>query len=152
MRIAGMFSQRKTFNPKRALADNPPRDKLERLAQMVCYRGNPEHKRNPGDFGLTPPACAKRSKMLCDDAGVFSRETANRLLREGVKRGLVSKQERNGFPQNIWAVTEDKVPLEAQLENEQTGAYHGYPMDAKDRLFPDVCVRWNEGGAHENKL
>ena len=26
------------------------------LAEKVSYGGNPEHKMNPGDFGLTPPA------------------------------------------------------------------------------------------------
>ena len=140
------------FNPKRMLAKAPPLDKLERLVRKVRYCGNPEHKRNPGDFGLTPPACAKRFKALCDDAGVFSKKIANRLLCEGVKRGLVSKQERNGFPKNIWAVTEDGMPLEAQLENEQAGTYHGYPMDARDRLILDLRVRWDEGRAHENKL
>lgn len=48
------------------------------------------------------------------------------LLREGLRRGVFSPQERNGWPQNVWAVTEKGEPLEAQRETD--GVYHGYPM------------------------
>ena len=140
-----MFSIRKFFNPKRALVDSPPRAKLEALSQKIGYGGNPEHKQNPGNFGLTPPACRKRSKALCDNTRVFDKETALYLLREGAKRGLISKQERKGFPQNIWAITKDGMPLEAQLENAEKGTYHGYPMDGDDPLIEDVRTRWEEG-------
>jgi len=45
---------------------------------------------------------------------------------------LISIQKRNDFPQNIWAVTDTGIPLEAQLENNVQGAYHGYPMPESD--------------------
>ena len=47
-----------TYNTKRQLADlrHWPPLRLEQLGQRLNYGGNPEHKRNPGDFGLTPPA------------------------------------------------------------------------------------------------
>lgn len=99
------------------------------LADRVKYGGNPEHKRNPGDFGLTPPLQPRPDKTLCDEVKIFSRREATGLLKEGVKKGLISEQHtQNGYPQNIWAVTEEGWPLEAQLENARQGTYHGYPM------------------------
>jgi len=116
---------------------------LEKLAERVKYIGNPGHKRNPGNFGLTPPSSPRPDKTLCDGANIFQREVAEGLLREGVLRGLISTQERNGFPQLIWAVNAD-IPLEAQLENETLGTYHGYPMLRTDPLSSEVLRRWKE--------
>lgn len=108
------------------------------------YRGNPAHKSNPGDFGLTPPRDPRPDKSLCDEAEVFTRQEAERLLRSGLRRGLVSVQERNGWPQNVWAVANNGVALEAMLENEATGTYHGYPMTESDPLNRTVIRRWRE--------
>ncbi len=48
------------FNPKRRLLApalaRARAAEFERLAERVGYGGNPEHKLNPGDFNLTPPA------------------------------------------------------------------------------------------------
>src|ERR1035437_9720739 len=117
-----MLAKRKTFNPKHRFARAPVKAELERLARSAQYGGNPEHKKNPGDFGLTPPASPRRDKTLCDGAGIFQRKLALKLLKEGIRRGLVSQQVRNGFPQNIWAVTDDGIPLEAALDNGETGS------------------------------
>src|SRR5581483_8636497 len=88
---------RNSFNPKRALHDPAALSpaQVERWAEAAHYSGNPEHKRNPGDFGLTPPAAARMGKTLCDKAGIFSRSTALELLRDGFRRGLVSRQQRD---------------------------------------------------------
>jgi hypothetical protein len=115
---------------------------LEYLASRVSYGGNPEHKRNPGDFGLTPPAQPRMDKTLCDEVGIERKDDAEGLLRTGVRKGLVSVQIHNGFPQNIWAVTKRGDPLEAQLENSETGVYHGYPMPMADPLRDEVVARW----------
>lgn len=66
-----------------------------------------------------------------------------RLLREGIRRGLVSEQNRKDFPQNIWAVTEDGTPLEAALDNQEQGSYHGYPMWTDDQFARKVIEQWN---------
>lgn len=138
-----MFTKRKTFNPKRQIAESTTQEQLNRLAGQVRYGGNPEHKRNPGDFGLTPPASPRSDKTLCDGAGIFSRKLALDLLQQGVLRGLVSQQSRDNFPQNIWAVTDGGVPVEAQLENALNGSYHGYPMPVADPFREKVLDRWN---------
>ena len=135
-----MRPQRHKFNPKRrGLEASPDPERLKTLAAAVRYSGNPEHKRNPGDFGLTPPFGPRPGKTLCDAAGILQRLEALRLLREGVRRGLIS--DRGGaFPQNIWAVSPQGIPLEAQLEGD--GAYHGYPMPALDPFRERVLDRW----------
>lgn len=113
------------------------------LAQKVGYGGNPEHKKNPGDFGLTPPSHPRLGKSLCDDVGIFSRKIALKHLKSGLSKGLISERFNGDWPQNIWSVTEDGKPLEAQLENPIAGTYHGYPMPEGDPLAADVVQRWN---------
>ena len=115
---------------------------LGQLVRNARYGGNPEHKRNPGDYGLKPPSLPRSGKTLCDSAGIFRRADALALLQEGMKRGLISEQFRDGWPQNVWAVTTDGVALEAQLENPQVGSYHGYPLPAADPLRIEVLRRW----------
>lgn len=112
------------------------------LATRARYGGNPEHKRHPGDFGLAPPSDPRQGKTLCDDSGIVLREVALSYLQEGLRRGLVSVQRRAEWPQNVWAVTADGVALESQLENQATGAYHGYPMPEDDPLRAEVLARW----------
>jgi len=129
-----MFAKRKSFNPKRRIASAPAQADLDRWADEVGYGGNPEHKRNPGDFGLTPPSSPRPHKTHCDPAGIFRREQALKLLREGIRRGLVSEQPGDGYPQNVWAVSAEGIPFEAQLENTANGTYHGYPMPKEDPL------------------
>ncbi|MDV7900023.1 hypothetical protein R4J99_31225, partial [Pseudomonas aeruginosa] len=34
------------------------------------------------------------------------------------------------------------IPLEAQLENPETGQYHGYPMPDSDPFASEVISRW----------
>jgi hypothetical protein len=137
---------RDRFNPKCRLrptaSTTAERRSHDALARCVRYGGNPEHKRNPGDFGLTPPSSPRPGKTLCDDANVYSRPEAVALLQEGLRRGLVSAQTRNDWPQNVWAVTPAGIPLEAELENQTTGSYHGYPMPHNDPLREDVLARW----------
>ncbi len=134
------------FNPKRRIL---PRARAEALREQLCtladrvrYGGNAEHKRSPGDFGLSPPALPRVGKSLCDDAGIFKRAEAERLLKTGLASGLVSDRFEGEWPFNVWAVTQDGAPLEAQWEG--AGVYHGYPMPEDDPLRPFVLKRWSE--------
>lgn len=132
---------RRTVNTKRRLYEGS-RQALEELAQRACYTGNPLHKRNPGDFGLEPPSQPRSGKTLCDGAGIFSREDAQHLLEEGIRRGSVSAQWRNGWPQNVWTVTGMGAVLEAALENQETGTYHGYPLQESDPMRECILDFW----------
>ena len=102
------------------------------LVKRVGYAGSPQHKRNPGDFGLTPPASPRQDASLYDYANITQRATALALLRKGVEQGLVSEQMRNDYPNQIWSIRNDKVVFEARLENEVQGNYHGYPLPLDD--------------------
>lgn len=137
------------FNTKRRLkeCDAAELARLADLARRVSYGGNPEHKKNPGDFGLTPPADPRPGKSLCDGIGVFTRAEALGILRQGLARGLVSDRSVGEWPKNIWAVTAQGWPLEAQLENPVNGVYHGYPMPDSDPFASVIVQRWAGGGA-----
>ncbi|WP_404418451.1 hypothetical protein [Marinospirillum sp.] len=140
------FKRRSSFNPKRRMqaAD----EEVEFTFFAARYGGNPEHKRNPGDFNLTPPSNPRPHKSLCDDAEVFSRQQAENLLRSGIAKGCISnKSSASGWPQNVWAVTENGVPLEAQLENPQQGVYHGYPMPEQDPMASQILREWSQRNA-----
>jgi hypothetical protein len=130
------------YNRKRRIDRDVAKGQLDGWADRVCYGGNPEHKRNPGDFGLTPPVSPRPDKELCDQVDVVGRDEALALLRRGLKAGLVSVQRVDGLPQNIWAVTDAGEPIEAQLENRETAAYHGYPLSESDPLSPLVLQAW----------
>lgn len=134
------------FNPKRKLLTaaqaSARADELEKLAQRAGYGGNPEHKKNPGDFGLMPPSDPRQGKSLCDVAKIFKRDDAEKLLREGLRKGLVSDRMSGEWPKNVWSVTADGLALEAQLENPALGSYHGYPMPETDPLSLEVIRRW----------
>lgn len=140
-----MVSTRTRFNPKRRFAKSLPDKKaLDELASKVRYGGNPEHKRNPGDFGLTPPALPRDDKSLCDEVKIFRRAEALSLLRQGVLSGMISEWDGvNGYPKNIWAMIGD-VPLEAQLENAGNGTYHGYPLEMNDDFRERVIAKWKQ--------
>ncbi|ABB23698.1 hypothetical protein Plut_0831 [Pelodictyon luteolum DSM 273] len=128
---------------KRRFMDPLDHDALDMIVSRISYGGNPEHKRNPGDFGLMPPSQPRPDKSLCDEVGIFKKAEAERLLLDGVKRGMISQNWRQGFPQNIWAVTEDGIAVEAQLENAGRGTYHGYPMPSTDHFAKAVVERWD---------
>ncbi len=136
------FSHRRSFNRKRRIRQNSDAAELALLAKRLKYGGNPAHKRNPGDFGLDPPSRPMPRKTLCDDAGIFTRKEALRMLRLGAVKGLISEQRRGEFPQNIWAVTDSGDPLEAQLENQEKGEYHGYPVPKGDPFRSEILTRW----------
>jgi hypothetical protein len=139
------MNKRTTTNPKRRVRPQPDQEalmSLDALAAKARYGGNPVHKRHPGNFGLTPPSAPRPDKTLCDGVHIFDRHIARNLLQEGIRRGMISVQERNGWPQNVWAVTEDDEPLEAQLDNEEIGSYHGYPMSPDEPLYKEILKRW----------
>jgi hypothetical protein len=137
-----LMRKRRTYNPKRRMREDCNPIELDRLARAVRYGGNPEHKKNPSDFGLNPPAAPRPDKTLCDIAGVLDKRDAAELLRQGIRRGLIADQSRGEYPQNVWAVTENGQPMEAQLENEAQGVYHGYPMPKTDPFQEQVLERW----------
>ena len=116
---------------------------LADLADRVRYGGSPYHKRNPGDFSLTPPMQPRPDKTLCDDTGIVTRAEAQNWLQLGVRRGLISKSTQDGYPSNIWAVMDTGIVLEARYGSGPTGHYHGYPLFEPDPFRSIVLKNWN---------
>lgn len=114
------------------------------LQKHPKYIGNPLHKKNPGDFGLTPPSCPSPKKNLCDLVGIFNRRRAQNLLEEGLKRGFLSENSDGGWPRNIWALSAGAIPLEARLD-QAAGTYHGFPMSKNDPLYAEILKMWESG-------
>lgn len=143
------MKSRRGYNPKRKIApvDMPTPQERHELAGRIVYKGNPEHKRYPNDYGLVPPTNPRPGKTICDAEGAFPKAEAEMLLKSGMKRGMVSTQNRGGWPQNVWAVTETGKAFEAQLENSGQGHYHGYPMPEDDDFRLIVKQEWMVRGA-----
>ena len=128
---------------RRKIRRTPLSDEERDLLKGVTYEGNSVHKRNPGDFGLTPPAAPRLDKTLCDEAGISKKAEAKRLLRRGIKRGIVSKATAvGGFPKEVWVVDADGNVFEAI--HGTAGAYHGYPIRRSDPFSKEVHRVWDE--------
>jgi hypothetical protein len=137
---------RRGYNPKRHIApdDTMSLGTRDALLNDVRYGGNPEHKRSPGDYGLTPPAQPRPGKTLCDGEGPFLKAEAIELLKSGLAKGMVSVRNNNGWPQNVWAISHTGEIFEAQLENSILGIYHGYPMPKDDDFRSEVIREWKK--------
>jgi hypothetical protein len=136
---------RQHHNLNRRIAPMPTtaaeKAELKDLSERAVYVGNPAHKRNPGDYGLTPPSGPRSGKTLCDVVEVFSRAEAQKLLATGIEQGLVSTGIENGWPRMVWTIKGDTV-LEARLDNVERGTYHGYPLVPTDPFCASVQARW----------
>jgi hypothetical protein len=116
-----------------------------RLRSEAAYEGSPYHKRNPGDFGLTPAASPRLDKTLCDEAKIFRKAVADELFAKAIDRGLVSeKNKAGGFPNQLWVVDEHGQVFEAMYGGSRTGRYHGYPIRRADPFFEEVSKAWME--------
>lgn len=116
-----------------------------RLYSEAAYEGSPFHKRNPGDFGLTPPASPRPDKTLCDEAKIFRKAVADELFARAIDHGLVSEATTaGGFPKQLWVVDNHGRVFEVMYGGSRTGRYHGYPIRRADPLFDEVSGIWVE--------
>lgn len=117
----------------------------EGLRSRIAYEGNPAHKRNPGDFDLTPPAAPRLDKTLCDEAEVLDYATAMTLLCQAIDGGLVSEaRTTDGFPKQLWVVTDTGQVFEAMYGGSRTGCYHGYPIRKTDPFSDYITKQWHQ--------
>ena len=133
----------KRAKPKRktALASLRPSDhsKLAALAKRVRYRESPYHKSRIGrDKRTIAPRPDKTDCSVMLDAG----SDARKLLRAGLRTGMVSEQRRGAWPQNVWALDGRGIVYEAQLSNRTAGEYHGYPMKIGDAFAEYIAAQW----------
>lgn len=131
------------YNPKRQIVppDDPSFERCRELAVRARYDGNPQHKLRPNDYGLRPSHAPRPGKTLCDGAGPFPAELARALLRAGLERGMISRQMRGDWPQNVWSIDDGRA-FEAELTNSEQGSYRGYPLPADDDFGRVVLEAW----------
>ena len=117
-------------------------DELARMAEQARYRPSPYHKAAPAGDG-TLAAKPRPDKTLCD--GLTSSQCPNgpALLKSGFQSGMVSRRQRGGWPQNVWAVGSDGTVYEAQLTNAGLGEYHGYPLAKANGFARFIAEEWN---------
>jgi hypothetical protein len=117
----------------------------EHLRRVVSYEGRAYHKRNPGDFNLTPPAAPLPDKTLCDEAGITRRADALELLELAIEGGLVSEHEApGGLPKRLWVVDAGGRVFEAMWGGLAPGSYHGYPVRRSEPMHDDVLAAWRK--------
>jgi hypothetical protein len=133
--------ERKARTPRRIRLTPLTPEEQARLA-TATYEGSPLHKRNPGDFGLTPPAAPRPDKTLCDSSGVVSLRHARRLFANAIARSLVSEATTQGYPARMWLVDESGQVFECKYGGSRTGAYHGYPLEETDPQVQLVLAAW----------
>jgi hypothetical protein len=121
--------------------DSSSQDVFKNWLNKVVYEGSPHHKRNPSDFGLTPPAALKQDKTPCDNV-VSSLSIAHSLLLNGIKRRLVSKAQQHGWPKEVWSVDKNGIPFEAKLT--RAGYYHGYPLLKEESHYQFIIDQWEK--------
>lgn len=138
------MQRRSGYNPKRRLsaADAWPLEKRTAFVQQLAYGGNPEHKKKPNDYGLTPSMHPRPGKTLCDASGPLPKRDALLLLKNGAMRGMMSERLNGEVPQNIWAVSDQGPVYEAQIENAARCTYHGYPMPSEDDFRAVILGEW----------
>lgn len=136
-------SRRARIKPKVAVAALSVMTEDERgaLAAKVRYCGSPYHKRNPADYGM-PESRPRPDKTLCDAERPLGLKEAEALLRAGIAKGLFSEQFRGAWPQNVWSVDAAGTVYEAQLQNSESGEYHGYPMLLDTGLAEHIRREW----------
>lgn len=143
----------RTYDPKRRIAEltSDQSSQLADLADLVSYGGNPKHKKDPGDFGLIPPAAhngqdpERGGDALCDVSHVRTRGEARRLLAEAFRSGFVDARRDGVWPKVVWVVAAGHV-FEARLENRGQGTCHGYPLPRADPMRETVLQALKDRG------
>jgi hypothetical protein len=140
----GKRAQQERRETRRVLRDSRlTEQEKEFLKSRAAYEGSPHHKRNPGDFRLTPPSAPRIDKTLCDEAGIFKVAKANEIFAAAIDRGIISVAEVGGFPKQMWAVADGQV-FEAMLGGSIEGRYHGYPIRKSDPLHDLITNAWKD--------
>ena len=144
--IMGKRAQQVRRETRRTLRSTRLDDKERAfLRTHASYEGSPHHKRNPGDFGLTPPSAPRADKTLCDEAAIFKRALANDLFGKAIDAGLVSEAtSAPGFPKQLWVVDDQGRVFEAMYGGSVAGHYHGYPIRRADPLFERIQTAWQD--------
>ena len=112
------------------------------MERTATYRPSPYHKSKSSGPGLPAIPSPRPDKTICDGPTAEGSQDAAELLKSAFRRGMVSRQRRGSWPQNVWAVDDEGMVYEAQLGNLETGEYHGYPMKQDDGFTSFIGEEW----------
>lgn len=134
--------KRRSVSPDRRItpAGSISATDLKALTKRLTYGGSSYHKLRPNDYGLSPPFSPRPHKSPCDDLRAVPKAEAIRLLKEGIRRGMVSALAGGGVPKYVWAVAEDGLVFEAKTDPPNT-VYHGYRLLEDDADMREVVQR-----------
>lgn len=140
------MQKRRSTNPKRRIVAEGTlsNSALRKIRERAIYVGSAHHKRSPGDYGFQPPVNPRPSKSLCDDVKLIRKADAQRLLQEGIRKGIISEPGSDGLPKYVWSVDLDQEVYEAKLGS--SSEYHGYRLDrADERYMRDLVLKeWSK--------
>lgn len=136
-------------NPKRRIAKQGhyTARELDEFASTAQYGGSAHHKLHPGGYGFVPPAAPRPSKSVCDGKRPVAPHEATGLLREAMRRGMVSSHVDGTWPKYAWAVDEAGEVYEAKLGHDGR-RYHGYRLAEDDAAMREwALAEWSKRGA-----
>jgi hypothetical protein len=115
----------------KALGTHLDEASLADAAERARYVGSPYHRPPGSPMGL-PKDRRYPQASKCDIK--WTKETANRALKESIRAGHVSAEWENGLPRRVWH-RDGRVLYEAVLSNRELAEYHAYPLN-EEREWP----------------
>jgi hypothetical protein len=141
------MTKRQSNRPDRRILPANALDPAEvkRIALDARYGGSAIHKLHPGNYGFHPPTNPRPSKPLCDDRRPIPDTEAATLMREGIRKGMISQTEPGQLPKYVWAVDEWGEVYEAKTKPGQETLYHGYRLgDDERQMRAEVLSEWKK--------
>lgn len=141
------YRRPKDFKPGRIGGWPSERSNQGEIAKRVSYVADAKHKDHPapnGEWQLGGNSDGEKCEYIRPEVW----PELGALLRAAVEAGVVDAKFRGDFPARLWVYVNDKLH-EARLSNQETGEYHGfpldyrqnYPMDPGDRLHLAPRIR-----------
>lgn len=109
----------------------PPAD----VADRVRYLPSGEHKNYPSEQGLWTLG-SRSDKAKCQHLSEHDWPRLVVTLRQAILAPVASQEFRGDFPSRVWAYI-NGVLHEARLSNQQTGEYHGFPLEYPEQFPTD---------------
>ena len=80
----------------------------------------------------------------------MERDEASRLLKAGLRRGMISAHAEGGWPKYVWAMDDEGEVYEAKLGHDGE-RYHGYRLAEDDKAMRRwVTAEWSKRTAHQS--
>ncbi len=102
-----MKRRKGNYNPKRKIMPFATRDESSPVSPapadrdwIAVYKGSPQHKMYPNDYGLTPSSDPRPGKTLCDATKAIPKARACALLEQAFRKDMVSVRKHNDWPQS----------------------------------------------------